>query len=205
MTETEFTDYILEKMWRVGDVDLTAAMPRLLQEVNSRIDRDVLLYSAPKMQEFTAGVDGRFTIPNLKRIKTVYSPDRKAALYYMEPNRVISDTPHPQGYTTLNDQLIVSACEGLEDVSTLQIVFYSAIEPFFDTAPGANDGFVSRHLDFYTTCAMQHIADTWLRDFEWAALMQAKYESLKEAVRTFEMYRQYGNDALDMPIPGVIA
>jgi hypothetical protein len=227
MRKDDFKVYLLRKLWREQDLDLQAALDDLLLEVNSRINRDILMDADIKYIEVTPSMHVQnysnaaiFKIPDLYRVSSVYSPDRNCPMYKVNLDRVIAKEPVIDGYSVVSqDVILVAERDWLPSAKSLKVWYYTAIEPFFDPVPiggGGNpftydpnsfqNSFTSRHLDFYTLAAMAHITDTWLRDNEWADRLEAKYAASVDAVRVAEHYRAFGaGGTLDMPVPGVVA
>lgn len=208
-TFVEFTEYFLRLMWRTGDADFEADLPRLIKKAEARINRD--LRQIGMTAEYLGSLDGvdSFELPSdyvEARSLTIDGTNAifRATTWQEMAARRSDGVTFTNTFAQDGNSMYVNINPNSGVVQWVRMSYYTKVRPF-DTVTDEDDDtvFYDQHPDFFEAALRVQCYD-YLREFELSAEFNGKYQQLLETMKELKISQEFPAGALPVQLPGIV-
>lgn len=210
-TFTEFQEYFIRLMWRVGDTEFADDLPRLIKKAEARINRD--LRQIGMVSEYLGSLEGTdsFELPldyvearslTIDGVSAIF----RAITWQEMAARRSNGTTFSNTYAQDGGDMYVNINPNSGVAQWVRMSYYCKVRPY-DTVTDENtptsEIFYDQHPDFYEAALRVQCYD-YLREFELSAEFNGKYEQLLASMRELKISQEFPAGALPVQLPGIV-
>ena len=206
-TFADFQDYFLRLMWRTGDTEFTADLPRLVKKAEARINRDLRLIGQTVEYITTLDTADNFELPadyvEARSITVEGYPGflRPITLQDMMARR--ADGRRSMSFAQDQNIMYINLAPDATNPPYVTMIYYCKVVPFETIDEDTDDTFYDKYPDFYEAALRVQCYD-YLREFELSAEYNGKYQQLLEGMREFNASKQFPAGAIPFELPGIV-